>query len=201
MQDSHPLGTPRQLSSQLCMSQSKIVAHDVHRPADGLRAFFRGHSAEIPHFDELSQRTFLLCQRIQCEVQFQDPHLRLTDRRLHLNSCAKRDTSTVRTTTDGASGPGMINQNSTHGLGNNRKEVSPIDELNLGMSEKLKISLVHQRCGLQRMIGSLLAEMPFCDTVQCGIRHIHQLPARRFASVAQLPEQLSDVPFPSRDED
>jgi hypothetical protein len=79
--------------------------------------------------------------------------------------------------------------------------VSPIDELNLGMAEKLEISLVHQRCGLQRMIGSLLAKMPLCDTVQCGIRHIHQLPARRFASVAQLPEQLSDVPFPSRDED
>jgi hypothetical protein len=95
----------------------------------------------------------------------------------------------------------MINQNSTHGLRNNRKEVSPIDELNLGMPEKLEISLVHQRRGLQRMIGSLLAEISFSDTVQSGIRHIHQLPARRIASVAQLLEQLSDVPFPSRDED
>src|ERR1700730_15061550 len=61
------------------------------------------------------------------------------------------------------------------------------------MAEKLEMSLVHQRRGLQRMIGSLLAEMPLSDTVQCGIHYIHQFRARGFVSVAQLPEQFSDV--------
>jgi hypothetical protein len=65
------IGLAAQPSSKPRLGEAQIVAHHVDRLAEGFRCLFRGHSAEIRHFDDPREGRVLLSQSVQSSVQVQ----------------------------------------------------------------------------------------------------------------------------------
>ena len=84
----------------------------------------------------------------------------------------------------------MVHQNSAHRLGPDREEMGAVAPIDPGLIDELEKRLVHQRRGLERVTGSLLAHVLLSQPAQVLVNHVDQFGELRSVAVLDRRQQL-----------
>lgn len=187
-------GDAGHIAAQPGVGKPDVVAHRVWRPPHGLGAFFGGHSAEIAHFDQSRQAFLFAGQGIQGEVQF-DQGVLLEGYTGHLYFEIERKLLAFASPAGGGVCPGMVHQDSAHGLGTNGEEMRAVDEGDVGTAEDPHIGFVDQGRRLEGVIQALLSQIGLGDAMQFGIDGSGELLAGCIIPVPYLLKQFGDLRF------
>jgi hypothetical protein len=177
---------------QPSLGKLQIVPHDMHGQAQRFGGVFGGHSSEVPHLDQAPKLLVFGRKAIESEIQIQEFHQLYSGFAFHLQSGRRRNgrvTSTLRS----RARPCVVDQDVAHHPRRHRQEMHPVSEWVPVIADQFQVRFVHQRGGLQSMVGSFCPQFACGDPAQLRIKRGHQTVERRLISRTQPLEQFRDA--------
>src|SRR5579862_9680037 len=149
------------------------IACDCYRRyAQYFRRFFHGHAAEV------SQLEHSALAGIERRQAFQ----RCVDRKQLFGAIVRKDSDIVQryrrntlATLRPIPPPRVVHQDAAHNLRGNSEELRSRFTANVLPVHQAQISLVHQGCSLEQVIGTFAAHVMGCDPTQLVIHNRHQM--------------------------
>jgi hypothetical protein len=82
---------------------------------------------------------------------------------------------------------GIVNENSAHQLRGDGKKMGPVFPIGISLRNEFYIGFIHQRCCLQGVISTFVAEVAYSEMMKLSINDRNQFTGGLLIAVCKLP--------------
>ena len=182
------MSSAAKLQSQPVPRLSPIPLHRPHRDSQRLRGLYLRQPAEVAALHYLAQPLIYHREALQRFIKSDQPIALLGDCDLVL----QREWGYSATTAQGPMTASVVYQNPTHCPGSDPKEVRPVPPMNPRLIHHLEVGFVHQGTSVERMIRSLLLQLPVSEPAEFPVNQRKEVAHCLRVAPTNLEEEFSD---------